>query len=451
MALSELVARLMRLARSGQPVATALADRRLDDALEAAAAGNHDRACAICEEMVERFPRHAAGHRLLGMLRARSGEPGAALPHLERAAILAPDWPDAYLALGNVQQLLRNAPAAEASYRKALALDPAAAGAHYNLALLLRSTGRRNEALQAFRRAHELDPGRGETTWDLVQALLDIGRLDEARAAAERTLALDEQSAGAQKARGLAHLFVHEAPQALECFRRATAMAPADAEAWLHAGLAARELGQLEEALIAYEKVLTLRPGDVLARWHRSLVLLLQGEFERAWTDYEARLLSETWPRQGFPQPRWQGEALAGKTLLVHAEQGLGDEIMFASCLPEVIAQAGRCVIDCHPKLVLHFRAFVSRGLGARRPPVGRSVVARGLPGGRLSDPGRLRWRCTRAAAPAIFPATVDTFAPIRRKVAAWKERLAGLGAGAQGRTVMAGRHAGLARRRCVR
>ena len=90
MALSELVARLMRLARSGQPVATALADRRLDDALEAAAAGNHDRACAICEEMVERFPRHAAGHRLLGMLRARSGEPGAALPHLERAAILAP-------------------------------------------------------------------------------------------------------------------------------------------------------------------------------------------------------------------------------------------------------------------------------------------------------------------------------------------------------------------------
>jgi hypothetical protein len=61
--------------------------------------------------MVERFPRNAAGHRLLGMLRARRGEPGAALPHLERAAILAPDWPDSYLALGNVQQLLRNAPA----------------------------------------------------------------------------------------------------------------------------------------------------------------------------------------------------------------------------------------------------------------------------------------------------------------------------------------------------
>jgi hypothetical protein len=168
-----------------------------------------------------------------------------------------------------------------------------------------------------------------------------------------------------------------------------------------------------------------------LARWHRSLVLLLQGLFERAWPDYEARLLSETWPRQGFPQPRWQGEALSGKTLLVHAEQGLGDEIMFASCLPEVISQAGRCIIDCHPRLVSIFE---------------RSFPAALVHGGhQWDDPSWL------AAYPAVdyqipigslalhtrrnagdFPRHAGYLRADPRKVAAWQERLAGLGAGAK-------------------
>jgi len=430
MALSALVERLVQLARSrSAPPPAAAPDNLLEEAVAAAASGAGGRARVICEDLLTRFPRYAAGHHLLGVLQAQNGDSQGALAHLVEAAALAPEWPDAHLALGNVRQLLQDAAGAEASYRRTLALDPAAAGAHYNLALLLRRAGRGDEALQALRRAHELAPERGDMTWDLVQALLTAGVPDEARAAAERTLALAGESADAHKSLGLVHLNLHEAAQALERFHRAAALAPADTEAWLHAGLAARELARLDDALTAYERVLSIAPDHAQARWHRSLVRLLKGEFDRAWTDYEARTLSETWPRRGFPQPRWRGEPLAGKTLLVHSEQGLGDEIMFASCLPEVIAQARHCVIDCHPRLAPIFeRSFPSATVHGGHQTDDPAWLARHpapdyqIPIGSL--PLFLRAR------PGDFSRHAGYLAAHPAKVASWRARLAGLGPG---------------------
>ncbi len=427
--LSELMGRLARLTGARTGARKSAPDGLLDAAAGAAARGEAGRARSICEEIVARFPRHAAGRRLLGMLHAEAGDAHGALAHLAQAAALAPEWPEAHLALGNVQQLLRDAGAAEASYRRALALAPAAAGAHYNLALLMRRAGRKDEALQAFRRAHELEPAHSQMTWDLVQALLDGAQPEEAWSAVQRTLALAGESAAGSKAAGVVHLYRHEPAEALERFLQATALAPEDPEGWLNAGLALRELGRFDDALVSCERALALRPAHAAARWHHSLLRLLKGEFGRAWTDYEARLLSETWPRQGFPQRRWHGEELAGKTLLVHAEQGLGDEIMFASCLPEIIARAGRCIIDCHPKLVAIFE---------------RSFPTAAVHGGYQTDD--LRWLeaypeidyqipigslalHTRASA-GDFPRHQGYLRADPRKVASWHERLANLGTG---------------------
>src|SRR5262245_10750830 len=146
--LSSLYDRLARLTGiRHSPALKSAADDLLREASAAAARGEGARARAVCEGMLTRFPRHAAGHRLLGMLQAQEGDARGALVHLEQAVELAPEWPDAHLALGNVRQLLRDADAAERSYRRALALDSTAAGAHYNLALLLRRSGRRSEAV----------------------------------------------------------------------------------------------------------------------------------------------------------------------------------------------------------------------------------------------------------------------------------------------------------------
>jgi hypothetical protein len=124
----------------------------------------------------------------------------------------------------------------------------------------------------------------------------------------------------------------------------------------LHLGIAAQELMRLEVAHSAYQRALEVKPDYVQAKWRCSVIALLKGEFDRAWADYELRHLSEDRPQRHFQQARWRGESLAGKTLLVHAEQGLGDEILFASCLPDVLALAQHCVIDCHPKVAPIFR-----------------------------------------------------------------------------------------------
>ncbi len=436
MLLASLINDLLRRSRGSRDAAIE-ADRLWDRARAARARGDIRGARAICEATLVRFASHARSHHLLGVILAHEGTIGGtiggelarSLHHLERAAALAPEWPDAHLACGNVHQLVGDARAAEASYRRAIELDAGAAGAHYSLAVMLRLAGRKEEALACYLRAHELDQAGGEIVWDLVQLLLDLNQLGRARTVAEETLARNATSAPAHKALGLAYLHLHEPQLALAHFERSGALAPGDAESLLHQGIAAQELARLDDALAAYEQAIRVKPDYAQAQWRRSLIRLSKGEFESGWIDYDVRHLSEDRPRRQFPQPRWQGEPLAGKTLLVYGEQGLGDEIMFASCLPEVIARAQHCVIDCHPRLAPLFgRSFpgaaVHAGLQTDDPswlqdhPAPDYQIAIG------SLPAMLRNR------PEDFPRHTGYLQADPRKAEAWKDRLDTLGRG---------------------
>jgi tetratricopeptide (TPR) repeat protein len=426
--LSRLINDLLRRARGGGRIA-AEADRLWRQALDLRATGDAAGAAALIETMLARFPRDGRAHYLLGLIRNEARDPERSLQHLDRAVALAPGWPDAHLAHGNVRWLLGDAGGAEESYRRAILLSPGDAAPRCNLAFLLQSAGRREESLECFRRAHELDPGHPEAAWELVKGLLDIGEPEAARAAAERTLAADAANAAGHRSLGLIHLLRHEPQAALERFGRAAALVPDDSESWLHAGIAAQELGRLDEALAAYERALALKPDHPPALWRRALLRLMKGEFHRGWSDYEARLASVSHPWRRFAQPLWQGEPLAGKTLLVHGEQGLGDEIMFASCLPELVAQAGHCVIDCHPRLAALFqRSFPAATVHggwqtddmawlADCPPADYQVPAGSVP--RI-----LRSRRER------FPSHAGYLRADGERTAAWQARLATLGKG---------------------
>jgi hypothetical protein len=105
------------------------------------------------------------------------------------------------------------------------------------------------------------------------------------------------------------------------------------------------------------DRLLAVRPDLEEARLNRALALLTTGDYQRGWEGYEARKRARcNFLPRAFPAPEWQGQDITEKSLLVYGEQGLGDEIMFASCLPDVIARAQRCVIDCSPKLEKLFR-----------------------------------------------------------------------------------------------
>ena len=108
---------------------------------------------------------------------------------------------------------------------------------------------------------------------------------------------------------------------------RALALKPDFADAYVNLGLARRAQGKLDEAAACYERALLLKPDDGNYRVNRTLLWLLQGNFEKGWAEYEWRWRRPTYPPRPFPQPLWQGEPLAGRTILLHAEQGFGDTL----------------------------------------------------------------------------------------------------------------------------
>src|SRR6202012_4371130 len=109
---------------------------------------------------------------------------------------------------------------------------------------------------------------------------------------------------------------------------------PHSAMLWHSLGQAARDTGRLEESAAAFHRALEIDPQLVESHWDLGFTLLMQGDFVRGWEEYEWRWQRKDFPPRTFPQPAWQGEDLAGKRLLVYAEQGAGDAIQFARYVP---------------------------------------------------------------------------------------------------------------------
>ena len=137
--------------------------------------------------------------------------------------------------------------------------------------------------------------------------------------------------------------------EALASFDRALALRPDFAEAWNNRSTSLRSLNRWDEALASVDRALALQPEYPDAHWNRSLILLMAGDFQRGWPEYEWRLRVPSLGHQprSFVQPRWSGaEALAGQTILVHAEQGLGDTIQFCRYASLLAERGARVVLE---------------------------------------------------------------------------------------------------------
>lgn len=374
-------------------------------------------------------PDNADANYLLGKLNGQRGNHSEAVAFLEKAINLKPDFADAHVALGNVFKLLGQTDRATVSYRQALALQPDNVLAHYNLGLLYQEQHKLEQALECLRRAFALQPDLAGLLRSLTVVLVGLEQHDAALGLLRERLNSHPDDAEVHAAMGFVLLKTLKPQASLNHFERVLRLKPDDSETLNNMGIALQDMGRLDEAIAIYDQALAANPDNHLARWHRSLAFLLRGDFSRAWSDYELRLLSESQPKRNFPYPRWDGTDLSGRTILVHAEQGLGDEIMFASCLPDVIARAKHCVIDCNLKLAPIFvRSFPAATIHGgsqfddlswldKLPPVDVQIPSGSLP---------LFLRNKRED----FPAHQGYLRADPERIAFWKERLAALGGG---------------------
>jgi tetratricopeptide (TPR) repeat protein len=389
------------------------------------------RACDLCEGILRQDPLHARAHLELGRMHGQGGNLDKAFHHLRKAVELEPGSGSARVALGNVYGLQGDKKAAEACYRSALELDPDLPEAHYNLALFLKRPGKFEEALAHLERAAALAPDFTDAMKERVLCLIHLERYDEAESLLGREMARRPDSGALHACSGLMRQRMHRPAEALNFYEEAQRLGYADADLHLNRGIAFQDLGRINEALDSYDQAIRSQNDPKLKgapRFHRALARLLTGDFG-AWPDYEIRLQSEDLPRRARVFPRWDGGDLAGRTLLIYGEQGLGDEIMFASCLPEVISRARHCVIECAPKLESMFRrsfpaATVYAAAAGCQPQVGAASpdIDCEVPIGSL--PLYFRRRA------ADFPRHGGYLQADRARVEYWKQQLASLGAG---------------------
>ena len=222
---------------------------------------------------------------------------------------------------------------------KAIELNPNVAAAHSNLGEGLNNLKRPEQALASYDKAIALKPDLAEAHNNRGNALRDLGRHEEAIASYEKAIVLKPDYAEAHNNRGnaLRKLTHHE--EALPSYDKAIALKPDYAEAHYNRGNALKDLKHLEEAIASYDKAIALKPDYAEAYLNKSLLLLLMGRFEEGWRLYEWRQKPKLSRAQSYSQPLWSGkEDIAGKTLFVHCEQGLGDTIQF--CRYATLAEA---------------------------------------------------------------------------------------------------------------
>lgn len=186
--------------------------------------------------------------------------------------------------------------------------------------------------------------------------LQDLGQFDAARASYRKALSLNPRADDAYANLGNLCLQQRAFDEAAEHYRKALTLNPRNAATHASVGHLHASLGQLETAVTCFDEAIRLQPDYPGAHWNRALALLALGRFKAGWEDYEWRFQCPevVWQmgRRQRHKPQWDGSALAGKTIMVHAEQGFGDTLQFCRYLPMVAQQGGRVVFECPPELV---------------------------------------------------------------------------------------------------
>ncbi|HMF17604.1 MAG TPA: tetratricopeptide repeat-containing glycosyltransferase family protein, partial [Gemmataceae bacterium] len=249
---------------------------------------------------------------------------GEAIVCYEEALTARPDFPEAHNSLGAALHKLGATDAALASFQQAIRCRPNYAEAHNNLGIALQVKDRLDEAIASYRQAVHLKPDFPEAHNNLGEALHVQLKTEEAFAA----------------------------------FEQAVRFRPDFAEAHANLGFLAEEKGNRSEALARFEKALQSKPDYPEAHMAKAFQLLQDGKFEQGWSEYEWRMRCKKFPTPPVPGPKpaWDGSRLGGRTILLRAEQGLGDALQFIRFAPLVHERGGKVILECQPPLIPLFR-----------------------------------------------------------------------------------------------
>ncbi|MEO8223709.1 MAG: tetratricopeptide repeat protein [Gammaproteobacteria bacterium] len=387
------------------------------------ALGRLDEAVASYRRALALDRQFAEAHLNLGNALELQGKPADAIASYRRALQVRPQYVEAHYNLGRVYEAQGQLDDAVRNYQRAVSLRPAYAAAHFNLANMLQAQGLTDEAIASYQQVLALQPEHAEACNNLGAQFAAAGAPERARASYERALALRPGFAEAHNNLGNALQSEGLLDEAITSYRRSLECRPGYVDAQINLGNALQAAGRLDEAIAAYHQALALQPGSPGAEWNLAFALLLRGDYAAGWPLYESRwrLPGKHAAPRGFPQPRWLGDApVAGQTLLLYHEQGLGDTLQMLRYVSLLAARGARVLVEVPPSLARIAATVPGEPVvaipGTSLPPFDLYCPMMSLP---------LAFGTTLATAPATIP---YLFAP-GPAAADWQERL-----GAHGR-----------------
>jgi tetratricopeptide (TPR) repeat protein len=376
------------------------------------------------EKIYARVLKAAPGNfdalNLLGGVKLQQGHFGEAQRLLSTAVKANPGAAAGWSNLGQALHALKRAPEALQCLDKARALAPDDVAILNQHANMLLSLDRAADALAEFQIVLQHMPQHVEARLNSGLAQAALGLAEPALAQFDAALALAPGHPGAHYNRGVALIALGRYADAVAANDRALAAAPDYATAWLNRGKALAQLRRFDEAVASYDRAIALRKDDANAHFNKALALLTLGRYAEGFADYEWR-----WRRAGMAAPKsrgrplWLGEyPLARKTILLHAEQGLGDTIQFARYAPLLAATGAKVVLEVQAEL----KSLLARLDGTA------TVIARG------ERPPPFDVHCPLGSLPlalqtesATVPAQIPYLSADETRLAKWSARIGAL------------------------
>jgi len=311
-------------------------------------------------------------------------------------------------------------PEAEAGYRDVLKNDPGNWRGLHQLGAIHFARGQYAEALQLIGAAMKANPASAEAASNFGAVLRSLKRDDEAIAYFDRALVLQPGYVPALVTRGASLQRLSRREEALKNLDRAVELDPKNFKAHYNRANVLHELKRFDAALQSFAQALALEPADPEANFNDGMTRLLLGDFSEGWKKYEWRWQAKQRAQiRDFGRPPWLGEEpVAGKTILVHAEQGYGDTLQFVRYAPLLAQRGANVVLEIQPPLQPLLAPFAASIAGV-------SVVARGepLPAFDL--------HCPILSLPLAFktelagiPASIPYLAAPEDRLEPWRQRL---------------------------
>ncbi|MBO1349440.1 MAG: tetratricopeptide repeat protein [Hormoscilla sp. GUM202] len=344
-------------------------------------------AIALCRQALLAHPGHSKTVNLLGICLQNTGKLAEAVSVYREAIALNPQDMSLHNNLGVVLCSLGHKEQALACYEKAISINPNCADAYYNAAKIMEEQNRRKEAIayckkaiaikpkaefynqlgiyyqgckklaeaaKQYEQAIALNPNYPEAICNLGAILQKQGKIAEAIGQYRQALAIKPDDPGAYNRMGTAWQEQGKLAEAIACYQKAIALKPDLASAYSNLGIALQEQLKLQEAMSYYRHAIALKPDAVKAHMALGELLLLLQDLSQGFVEYEWcwHVKSEFFPEQFLGKPFWDGSPLAGKTILLHTEQGYGDGIQFVSYAPLVAQRgAGKVILETYPAL----------------------------------------------------------------------------------------------------